>query len=328
MASCTFSSSSSISSSSSFSSSSYGSHAEMFTHQPSPSHHVVNPPTIPTSPQYLPTDNVVIRPRRRKDADAEGSEDLNRVGALIVTREVLCSLFSLPLSSAADRLGISVTSLKKICRGFGIRLWPYRFQQYQDKSVPAPSSVGVVGAENGCVASRDGGSGSPLSASTSVSLSPDDEGAEGGQFTTNGGQFTTDSTTTGHDADDTPTWGPSSSEILFSAEQECSPNRRDFGHCVSFRTDGGQVTTNEGQLTIDRTTWRHDTDDTPTWENSSSEFFFSAEQERAPNRLDFGCHGSEQRASEPARGFQSTLSSAPNPDQCTDDEIKVSSVCT
>eukprot|EP00287_Rhodomonas_sp_CCMP768_P005501 CAMPEP_0196724334 /NCGR_PEP_ID=MMETSP1091-20130531/6227_1 /TAXON_ID=302021 /ORGANISM="Rhodomonas sp., Strain CCMP768" /LENGTH=310 /DNA_ID=CAMNT_0042066443 /DNA_START=134 /DNA_END=1067 /DNA_ORIENTATION=+ len=271
MASCTFSSSSSISSSSSFSSSSYGSHAEMFTHQPSPSHHVVNPPTIPTSPQYLPTDNVVIRPRRRKDADAEGSEDLNRVGALIVTREVLCSLFSLPLSSAADRLGISVTSLKKICRGFGIRLWPYRFQQFKDKSVPAPSSVGGVGPENGCVASEDGGSGSLLSASTSVSLSPHDEGAEGGQFTTDGGQFT---------------------------------------------TDGGQFTT-------DSTTSRHDTDDTPTWECSSSEFFLSAEQEHAPNRLDFGCHVSERRASEPARGFQSTLSSAPNPDQCTDDEIKV-----
>jgi len=111
----------------------------------------------------------VIRPRRRKEeASPEGLEIESDASPVVITREVLSSLFSLPLSAAADRLRISVTSLKKICRSFGVRLWPYRFQQYQDKlsSDPAQASaeVGVCAAQNGCGGTENGGSAAEVNA--------------------------------------------------------------------------------------------------------------------------------------------------------------------
>ena len=53
-----------------------------------------------------------VAPKRGRDPAAFTMRDLNDV-------------FELPLSQAANQLGIAVTSLKKICRIFGIRRWPY-----------------------------------------------------------------------------------------------------------------------------------------------------------------------------------------------------------
>lgn len=41
-------------------------------------------------------------------------------------REVLCKYFHLRFEDAAKDLGICTTMLKKICRRYGIRRWPYR----------------------------------------------------------------------------------------------------------------------------------------------------------------------------------------------------------
>eukprot|EP00287_Rhodomonas_sp_CCMP768_P015357 CAMPEP_0196758034 /NCGR_PEP_ID=MMETSP1091-20130531/103975_1 /TAXON_ID=302021 /ORGANISM="Rhodomonas sp., Strain CCMP768" /LENGTH=415 /DNA_ID=CAMNT_0042106835 /DNA_START=86 /DNA_END=1333 /DNA_ORIENTATION=+ len=129
-----------------------------------------SPPRAHGGVQHLsPEHGVVIRPRRRKEeASPEGLEIESDASPVVITREVLSSLFSLPLSAAADRLRISVTSLKKICRSFGVRLWPYRFQQYQDKlsSDPAQASaeVGVCAAQNGCGGTENGGSAAEVNA--------------------------------------------------------------------------------------------------------------------------------------------------------------------
>ena len=40
--------------------------------------------------------------------------------------DVIASLLHLPLAKAASALGVSATSLKKICRHFGMGCWPYR----------------------------------------------------------------------------------------------------------------------------------------------------------------------------------------------------------
>ena len=46
----------------------------------------------------------------------------------MLTRELLESLFNLPLSSASERLGICPTAIKKACRKLGIPKWPFKNQ--------------------------------------------------------------------------------------------------------------------------------------------------------------------------------------------------------
>lgn len=41
-------------------------------------------------------------------------------------RQLLRSVFHFPSSQAADKLGIGVTVLKRMCRSMDIRRWPYR----------------------------------------------------------------------------------------------------------------------------------------------------------------------------------------------------------
>mmetsp|Transcript_16851 Transcript_16851/g.23653 ORF Transcript_16851/g.23653 Transcript_16851/m.23653 type:complete len:360 (-) Transcript_16851:74-1153(-) len=54
-----------------------------------------------------------------------------------ITFEVLASLFHLPLSMAAQQLGVCCTALKKKCRKNGISRWPYRTLQSIDKMIKA-----------------------------------------------------------------------------------------------------------------------------------------------------------------------------------------------
>mmetsp|Transcript_45857 Transcript_45857/g.110378 ORF Transcript_45857/g.110378 Transcript_45857/m.110378 type:complete len:293 (+) Transcript_45857:71-949(+) len=59
---------------------------------------------------------------------------------IALSRALLSSLFHLPLSEASYRLGLSATSIKKVCRKIGIAKWPYKSK----RRAPAASSPGSV----------------------------------------------------------------------------------------------------------------------------------------------------------------------------------------
>eukprot|EP00961_Rhodomonas_salina_P125765 1694458-Rhodomonas_salina.2 len=71
---------------------------------------------------------------RRKGVDPELSEVSGRKPVMLDADGVK-QLFHLPLRDAADRVGICVTSLKRVCRRLGIQRWPY--------TKPPQSSPGV-----------------------------------------------------------------------------------------------------------------------------------------------------------------------------------------
>mgnify|MGYP000908505984 CR=1 FL=1 len=43
-----------------------------------------------------------------------------------ISKDIVISLFNLPINDAASSLGICATKLKKICRFYNIKRWPYR----------------------------------------------------------------------------------------------------------------------------------------------------------------------------------------------------------
>ena len=56
----------------------------------------------------------------------------------LVKIEVVAKLFDLPLATAARKLKICSTTLKKICRNHGIPAWPYRIltsKKYRSKNI-------------------------------------------------------------------------------------------------------------------------------------------------------------------------------------------------
>jgi len=63
----------------------------------------------------------VVLPRRKA-----GCLDLPQRNPIVVTPEVLESLFEFPLAVASKRLGLSATTIKKLCRKIGIAKWPYK----------------------------------------------------------------------------------------------------------------------------------------------------------------------------------------------------------
>jgi hypothetical protein len=65
----------------------------------------------------------VILPRRKAGQTAV---DRDTVEPVILNRALLQSLFHLPLATASSRLGLSATSIKKVCRKIGIIKWPYK----------------------------------------------------------------------------------------------------------------------------------------------------------------------------------------------------------
>ena len=65
----------------------------------------------------------------------------------VVSIEELSQYLHLPEKAVAKELGICLTSLKKLCRGFGITRWPYRKLKSLDKK--------IAKAENGTSAPED-----------------------------------------------------------------------------------------------------------------------------------------------------------------------------
>mmetsp|Transcript_46614 Transcript_46614/g.72968 ORF Transcript_46614/g.72968 Transcript_46614/m.72968 type:complete len:296 (+) Transcript_46614:204-1091(+) len=45
---------------------------------------------------------------------------------VVITLDILKSCFHLPMPTASAKLGICTTAIKKLCRKFGIKKWPYR----------------------------------------------------------------------------------------------------------------------------------------------------------------------------------------------------------
>ena len=62
----------------------------------------------------------VIYPRRKVGEDARMADKV------VVTPKVLEEHFDMPLQTAAIRLGVCATAIKKACRRFGIARWPFR----------------------------------------------------------------------------------------------------------------------------------------------------------------------------------------------------------
>lgn len=95
------------------------------THQPM-SHRPATTPNKKRSSHKADSshDSIKVFPRR-KLAAVGGSSHQNH-GPVLVSREALEELFELPLRTAAGKLGICITAIKRVCRKFGIEKWPYR----------------------------------------------------------------------------------------------------------------------------------------------------------------------------------------------------------
>eukprot|EP00960_Hanusia_phi_P073027 767928-Hanusia_phi.AAC.2 len=95
-------------------------------------------------PSQVNSDRVaLVCPRRKKNSSEARKEAEDPV---VLTRELLESLFNLPLSSASERLGICPTAIKKACRKLGIPKWPFKNQirrgavKEQGDTTPSPSN--------------------------------------------------------------------------------------------------------------------------------------------------------------------------------------------
>jgi hypothetical protein len=94
----------------------------------------------------------VIFPRRKQGQHKKHG----RKEGVVVTMEILETVFHMPLHKACNALGVCATALKRACRKLGVQKWPYRDQQCQSQR-----SVGVsqetnerIGDARACIASQ------------------------------------------------------------------------------------------------------------------------------------------------------------------------------
>lgn len=83
----------------------------------------------------------VIFPRRKQ---GQHNKKHGRKEGVVVTIEILESVFHMPLHKACKSLGVCATALKRACRKLGVQKWPYRDQQGQTQRSFTPE-------ENACV---------------------------------------------------------------------------------------------------------------------------------------------------------------------------------
>lgn len=69
----------------------------------------------------------VIFPRRKQGQHKKHG----RKEGVVVTMEILETVFHMPLHKACHALGVCATALKRACRKLGVQKWPYRDQQCQ-----------------------------------------------------------------------------------------------------------------------------------------------------------------------------------------------------
>jgi hypothetical protein len=71
----------------------------------------------------------VIFPRRKQGQHKKHG----RKEGVVVTMEILETVFHMPLHKACNELGVCATALKRACRKLGVQKWPYRDQQCQSQ---------------------------------------------------------------------------------------------------------------------------------------------------------------------------------------------------
>lgn len=59
-----------------------------------------------------------------------------------ITKKDLQQYYHLPRNEAADKLGVSQTTMKRLCHGFQIRRWPYRLLSSLDKLIQSTEAQG------------------------------------------------------------------------------------------------------------------------------------------------------------------------------------------
>jgi len=84
----------------------------------------------------MPTElSVQLYPRHKKGSVASAGATRQAGMPLVLTKQVIVTLFPLSQTDAAARLGVSITSLKKVCRKMGIARWPFSRRLGLEKSL-------------------------------------------------------------------------------------------------------------------------------------------------------------------------------------------------
>ena len=65
--------------------------------------------------------NEIIKPRRK-----HGQTERGDTKGVVVTMEILETVFHMPLHKACKALGVCATAMKRVCRKLGVKKWPYR----------------------------------------------------------------------------------------------------------------------------------------------------------------------------------------------------------
>jgi len=74
---------------------------------------------------------------RRKQGDATRTGRRKAGASVVLRKQEICKLFAQSQGEAAKQLGISITTLKKVCRKMGIVRWPFSRRSEASK---APAS--------------------------------------------------------------------------------------------------------------------------------------------------------------------------------------------
>ena len=111
---------------------------------------IANRPSSPARGDWLSSDA-----RRAQARDAEYKDVVREIkkssrGVVEITRDDLASCFHMPSELACRKLGIGLTVLKRQCRRFGIKRWPFRKIKSLDRLINNVSQ-GIVPNESGRV---------------------------------------------------------------------------------------------------------------------------------------------------------------------------------
>lgn len=91
----------------------------------------------------------MIFPRRKAGQNKRVAHQM----PVVVTYEILSTVFEMPLWKACKHLGICATAMKKVCRKLGIMKWPYKENHIRGKRTGKPGSPVINNGDHSEVAS-------------------------------------------------------------------------------------------------------------------------------------------------------------------------------